>query len=89
MRLDVSFPHELAALACLAALVYIRNKADGFTGGLQCEGIGVLGSSQWSLGVEGALNRHATSLQNVGVDHGGFDVFVTEELLDRANIVAV
>jgi hypothetical protein len=38
--------------------------------------------------VEGALDGEAASVQDVGVDHGGADVAVAEELLDGADVVA-
>ena len=41
------------------------------------------------LGVEGGFDGGGTALEDVGVDHGGFDVFVSEKFLDGANIVAV
>ncbi len=28
-------------------------------------------------------------MEDVGVDHGGFDVFVSEEFLDGADVVAI
>jgi hypothetical protein len=47
--------------------------------------------------VEGGFDGEATALQDVGVDHGGFDVpstgsgrrFVAEEFLDGADVVVV
>lgn len=38
--------------------------------------------------VEGAFNSQAASVQYMGVDHGGFDVFVSEEFLNRADVVS-
>jgi hypothetical protein len=31
----------------------------------------------------------ATAIEDVGVDHGGFDVFVSEQFLDGADVVTV
>jgi hypothetical protein len=45
---------------------------------------GVLGF--W--GVEGAADAERAAVEDVGVDHGGGDVAVTEELLDGAYVVA-
>ena len=39
------------------------------------------------LGVEGGLNSEAAALEDVGVDHGGFHVFVAEQFLDGTDIV--
>ena len=39
--------------------------------------------------VERAADGQAAALQDVGVDHGGLDVLVAEELLDRADVVVV
>ena len=39
--------------------------------------------------VEGAFDDGATLVEDVGVDHGGCDVFVAEEFLDGADVVAV
>lgn len=39
--------------------------------------------------VEGGFDGEAAALENVGVDHGGFYVFVSEEFLHGANVVAV
>jgi len=41
------------------------------------------------LFVEGATDGEATAVENVSVDHCGFDVFVTQEFLDGADVVAV
>ncbi len=41
------------------------------------------------LGVEGGFDGEAAALKDVGVDHGGFDVFVAEEFLDGADVVSV
>ena len=38
--------------------------------------------------VERAADAAATAVEDVGVDHGGLDVFVAEELLYGADIVA-
>ncbi len=41
------------------------------------------------LGVEGGFDREAAALEDVGIDHCGFDVFVAEEFLNGANVVVV
>ncbi len=41
------------------------------------------------LGVEGAFDGEPAAVEDMGVDHGGLDVLVPEELLDRAYIIAV
>ena len=38
--------------------------------------------------VERAAHAHGTTVEDVGVNHGGADVAVAEELLDRADVVA-
>jgi hypothetical protein len=38
--------------------------------------------------VEGAADGEGATIEDVGVDHGGGDVAVTEELLDGADVVA-
>jgi len=48
-------------------------------------------AAKWVAGwspIEGAANATGASIQDVGVDHSGADVLVTEELLDRADVVA-
>jgi len=40
----------------------------------------------WSV-IEGAADTTGASIENVGVDHRGGDLLVTEELLDRADVV--
>jgi hypothetical protein len=35
------------------------------------------------------MNTLSASIEDVGVDHGGFDIFVAEEFLDGADVVAV
>jgi len=42
-----------------------------------------------NLGVKGRLNRKSAALKDVSVDHGGFDIFVPEEFLNGADVVAV
>ena len=39
--------------------------------------------------VQGTPDPSATLVQDMGVDHGGADVFVAEELLDGTDVVAV
>jgi len=38
--------------------------------------------------VEGAADGEGAAVEDVGVDHGGGDVAVAQELLDGANVVA-
>ncbi len=40
-----------------------------------------------ALLIEGTLNCETAALQNVSVDHGGFDILVSKKFLDSANIV--
>ena len=51
-------------------------------------GSGQLAVISGGLGVEGRFDGEAAEFHNVGVDHGGFDVFVAEEFLDGSDIVA-
>ena len=39
--------------------------------------------------IEGADYSASAAIENVGVDHGGFDIAVTEEFLNGADVVAV
>ena len=48
-----------------------------------------MGIGDWGLGVEGGFDGESAALEDVGVDHGGFYVFVSEKFLDGANIVSV
>src|SRR5688500_16314834 len=41
------------------------------------------------LAVEGALDASGAAVEDVGVDHGGGDVFVAQEFLDGTDVVAV
>jgi hypothetical protein len=41
-----------------------------------------------SLKIQRAAHRPAAALEDVGVDHGGADVFMPEEFLDSADIIA-
>jgi hypothetical protein len=41
----------------------------------------------WAL-VEGAADGEGATVEDVGVDHGGRDVAVTEKLLDGSDVVA-
>ncbi len=34
-------------------------------------------------------SQQTTALKDVGVNHGGFDIFIAEEFLDGANVVAI
>ena len=38
--------------------------------------------------VKGAFYRQSPALQDVGVDHGGFDILMSEQFLDGANVVS-
>ncbi|ERN41591.1 hypothetical protein KR51_00018100 [Rubidibacter lacunae KORDI 51-2] len=40
------------------------------------------------LEVQRTAYAHSPSVEDVGVNHRGFDIFVTEEFLDRADVVA-
>ena len=51
-------------------------------------GSGQLAVISGGLGVEGRFDSQTAALQYVGVDHGGFDVFVPEEFLYGADVVA-
>ena len=37
-------------------------------------------------GVKRRFDSESTTLEDVGVDHGGFDIFVSEQFLDGADI---
>ena len=39
--------------------------------------------------IERAANAQWPLVEDVGIDHGGADIFVAEEFLDGANVVAV
>ena len=41
-----------------------------------------------NLCVEGAYHAASATVEDVDVDHGGFDVFVAEEFLDGADVAA-
>jgi hypothetical protein len=41
------------------------------------------------LGVEGAFDCEAAALKDVGVDHGGTHILVTQQFLDRADVIAI
>ncbi len=45
-------------------------------------------SHHYSL-IQRAAHRPAAAVEDVGVDHRGADVFVTQEFLDGADIVAI
>ena len=38
--------------------------------------------------IEGAFDGQAAAVEDMGIDHGGFDVLVPEQLLDCSNIIA-
>lgn len=39
--------------------------------------------------IKRANNSPSTAIQNMGINHGGFDIFVTQQLLDGADVVAI
>ena len=39
--------------------------------------------------IKRGANGPSTALQDVSIDHGGFDIFVSKQFLHRANIIAV
>jgi len=43
---------------------------------------------RWGQKIRRALDATAAAVENVRVDHCGADVLVTQELLNRANVVA-
>lgn len=47
------------------------------------EGLGL------ACNIRRADDSASTAIKDMGVDHGGFDVFGSEEFLDGANVVAV
>ena len=51
-------------------------------------GVAVVGDNGCERLVEGAADAEGAAVEDVGVDHGGGDVAVAEELLDSANVVA-
>ena len=42
-----------------------------------------------NLTVQRAADGQATAIEDVGVDHGGGDIFVAEKFLNRADIVTI
>ena len=54
---------------------------------------GIFGSIGEGIGlncaIEGADHALAAAIENMGVDHGGFDIFVSEEFLDSTDVVAI
>jgi hypothetical protein len=40
-----------------------------------------------SLTIQGATDGQATAFDDVGVDHGGGDIFVAEQVLDGADVI--
>ena len=40
------------------------------------------------LGVEGGFDGESAALEDVGVDHGGFDVFMPKEFLNGPYVIA-
>ena len=50
--------------------------------------LNLLGYFQWILKIHRTANRPGALFQNVGVNHGGADIFVAQELLNGANVVA-
>ncbi|OGO18826.1 MAG: hypothetical protein A2Z14_00390 [Chloroflexi bacterium RBG_16_48_8] len=39
--------------------------------------------------IQWATNRHPAALEDMGVDHGGFDVLVTQQLLHGTDIIVI
>ena len=35
------------------------------------------------------MNGHGSPIEDVGVDHGGFDTAMAHQFLDRANVIAI
>jgi hypothetical protein len=50
-------------------------------------GAGLMGEG--SLQIQGRAHGQAAALEHVGVDHGRLDVFVAQQFLDGADVVAV
>ena len=44
---------------------------------------------QLPLAIQRAAHAQRTLIEHMGVDHGGADIFVAEEFLDGANVIAV
>ena len=51
-------------------------------------GMAERGRGRSRLAIQGAFNGQAAAVKDVGVDHGGLDVLVAEQLLDGADVVA-
>jgi len=39
--------------------------------------------------IKRANDSASTAIENMGVDHGGFDIFMAKEFLDGADVVAI
>ena len=39
--------------------------------------------------IKGANDSASTAIENIVIDHGGFNIFVAKEFLDRADVIAV
>jgi hypothetical protein len=50
--------------------------------------LNLLGYFQWILKIHRTANRPGALFQHVGVNHGGADVFVAQEFLNGANVIA-
>ena len=48
-----------------------------------------MGIGDWGLGVEGGFDGESAALEDVGVDHGGFYILVSEQFLYGADVVSV
>ena len=51
--------------------------------------VGIVSGFLRSVLVQGAADGEAASVEDMGIDHCGFDVFVAEEFLDGADVVAI
>ena len=69
--------------------VYSGFTEAGVSEQLTVDGWWLAGSKEQGSGVEGAFDREPTALKHVGVDHGGADILVPEELLNGTYIVSV
>ena len=68
------FPRKAAPADPLALLeVYPRSGRREFTGGLL-----IWRLEPGKLGVEGAFDGETAAIEDVGVDHGGADILVTQ-----------
>jgi hypothetical protein len=51
--------------------------------------VGIFSDHKCSQGIDRAAHAPSASGQNMGGDHGGLDVFMTEQLLNRPEIISV